>query len=190
MNISINISNAELSTNDKALIKECLGLQSAQDLNLAFTKICKTAFLEYCKMFKEKGLPTRADEVMQERLFFLLNHYYIDRLPSENEISTIFQLTPSQSKTLLRNSKSRYRTKIATSLNNSLKAIVHPAVLNNDTGKLEFVFLSSVLIEELNLIVSQKGPTLEQINKIKGKASKYECAEDTYDLLKAELGLP
>lgn len=190
MNITINISDAELSAADKTLIKECLGLNRNPDLAPALTKICKTSFLEYCKMFKEKGIPTRADEVMQERLFFLLNHYYMDRLPSENEISTIFQLTPSQSRTLLRNTKSRYRTKISISITNSLKTIIQGAALNDETDKYEFICLSSVMIEELNLIISQKGPTLEQIIKIKGKASKYECAEDTYDLLKTELGLP
>lgn len=189
MNITINIPDAELSAGDKNLIKECLSLSSNPELTAALTKICKTAFLEYCKMFKEKGIPTRADEVMQERLFFLLNHYYMDRLPSENEISTIFQLTPSQSRTLLRNTKSRYRTKITGFITNSLKAIIQPATKNNENDKYEFVCLSTVMIEELNLIISQKGPALEQINKIKGKSSKYECSEDTYDLLKAELGI-
>ena len=190
MNITINISVAELSASDKTLIKECLSLTTNPELSDALTKICKTAFLEYCKMFKEKGIPTRADEVTQERLFFLLNHYYMDRLPSENEISTIFQLTPSQSRTLLRNTKSRYRTKIASFITNSLKAIIQSAAINSETEKYEFVCLSGVMIEELNLIISQKGPTLEQIVKIKGKSSKYECSEDTYDLLKTELGLP
>jgi hypothetical protein len=189
MNITITISDTELSANDKALIKDCLALTTNPELATALTKICKTSFLEYCKMFKEKGIPTRADEVMQERLFFLLNNYYMDRLPSENEISTIFQLTPSQSRTLLRNTKSRYRTKISIFINNSLKTILQSAAMNDETSRYEFVCLSSVMIEELNLIISQKGPTLEQINKIKGKSSKYECAEDTYDLLKAELGL-
>jgi len=190
MIITITISDAELSTSDKSLIKDCLSLSTNAELSSGLAKICKTAFLEYCKMFKEKGIPTRADEVTQERLFFLLNHYYMDRLPSENEVSTIFQLTPSQSKTLLRNTKSRYRTKIASFITNSLKSIIQSAALNNETDKYEFVCLSSVLIEELNLIISQKGPALEQIVKIKGKSSKYECSEDTFDLLKTELGLP
>jgi hypothetical protein len=190
MTITIDISDIELTATEQALVMECLGLQNPERLSEALTKICKASFLEYCKMFKEKGLPTRADEVMQERLFFLLSHYYDNRLPSESEISTIFQLTPSQSRTLLRNTKSRYRTKISKFINNSLKTVVESAVKNNQTNKFEFVCLSNILIEELNLIVSQKGPELEQISKIKGMASKFECSEDTYDLFKSELGIP
>lgn len=187
MDITITISNDELSASDKTLIKECLGLTIAPELNAALTKLTKAAFMEYMKMFKEKGLPTRADEVQQERLFFLLTHYFQIRLPSENELSSIFQLTQSQSKTLLRNTKSRYRTKISNFINNTLLETLNSATQENAGDPYEFVCTSPTTVEELNLIISQKGPTLEPIQKIRGLASKYSCAVDTYNLLQEEL---
>jgi hypothetical protein len=186
MDINITISNSELSDADKTLIQECLGLDP-NHVNEALEKLCKTAFMEYVKMFKEKGLPTRADEVQQERLFFLLNYFFENRLPSENEISSIFQLTPSQSKTLLRNTKSRYRTKINTYIKNTLLTTLNLAVQSNPNGDYEFVCTSPTTVEELNSIISQKGPELQPIEKIRGLASKYTCAVDTYSLLQAEL---
>ncbi|MCZ7609664.1 MAG: hypothetical protein M5U17_05810 [Ignavibacterium sp.] len=187
MDITITISNAELSAADKTLIKECLGLTTDPQLNAALKKLSKTAFMEYVKMFKEKGLPTRADEVQQERLFFLLNYYFENRLPGENEISSIFQLTPSQSKTLLRNTKSRYRTKISNFINNTLLETLNSATQPIAGQQYEFVCTSPSTVEELNSIVSQKGPTLQPIEKIRGLASKYSCAVDTYNLLQTEL---
>jgi len=187
MDITITISDDELSLADKSLIKECLGLTTDQQLTDALIKLSKTAFMEYVKMFKEKGLPTRADEVQQERLFFLLNHYYENRIPSENEISSIFQLTPSQSKTLLRNTKSRYRTKISTYIKNTLLTTLKSAIQVSPTDPYEFVCTSPTTVEEMNLIVSQKGPTLQPIEKIRGIASKYTCAIDTFNLLIIEL---
>ncbi|MCH7410684.1 hypothetical protein MM239_14850 [Belliella sp. DSM 111904] len=187
MDITINISNDELSASDKNLIKECLGLNTAAELNKALTNLTKAAFMEYMKMLKEKGLPTRADEVQQERLFFLLTHYFQNRLPSENELSSIFQLTQSQSKTLLRNTKSRYRTKISNFIKNTLFVTLNSATQENPGDSYEFVCTSPTTVEELNLIISQKGPTLEPIQKIRGLASKYSCAVDTYNLLKQEL---
>lgn len=187
MDITITISDTELSGADKALIKECLRLDTEAQLSAALIMLAKTAFMEYVKMFKEKGLPTRADEVQQERLFFLLNHYYTNRIPSENEISSIFQLTPSQSKTLLRNTKSRYRTKISTFIKSTLLTALNSATQASRTDPYEFVCTSPTTVEEMNLIVSQKGPTLHPIEKIRGIASKYTCAIDTYNLLQAEL---
>ena len=187
MDITITITDLELSEIDKKLITECLGL-SPGDLESGLKKICKTSFMEYCKMFKEKGIPTRADEVMQERLFYLLQYYYESHLPSENEISTIFQLTPSQSKTLLRNTKSRYRTKIASFIKNSLTEVIKQATLNNDTGQYYFICDSNILIEELNMMIGQeKKIAYELITRTKGTAIKYECSKDTYDLLKQKL---
>lgn len=187
MNITISIGDPELSAADKTLIKECLDLTTDIQLETALTKLSKTAFMEYIKMFKEKGLPTRADEVQQERLFFLLNFYFENRLPSESEISSIFQLTPSQSKTLLRNTKSRYRTKISNYINNTLLQALNSAPQPEAGQPYEFVCTSPTTVEELNSIVSQKGPTLEPIKKIRGLASKYTCAVDTYNLLQTEL---
>lgn len=186
MDITITITDAELSNADKTLIQECLGLPNNLVTD-ALTKLSKTAFMEYVKMFKEKGLPTRADEIQQERLFFLLNYFFENRLPSENEISSIFQLTPSQSKTLLKNTKSRYRTKISTFIKNTLLERLNSANQPNPGGNYEFICTSPTTVEELNLVVSQKGPELKPIEKIKGISSKYSCAVDTYLLLQNEL---
>ncbi|SEO79184.1 hypothetical protein SAMN05444671_1411 [Flavobacterium sp. CF108] len=187
MNITINLTTADLSVADKTLIKECLGLATDPEVDNALTKITKAAFMEYVKMFKEKGLPTRADEVQQERLFFLLLYYFENILPSENELSSIFQLTQSQSKTLLRNTKSRYRTKISSFIKNTLLETINSATQISPTDPYEFVCTSPTTVEELNLIISQKGPTLEPVNKIRGISSKYTCAIDTYNLLQQEL---
>lgn len=187
MEIKIKISNEELNEADKNLIIECLGLKSDSQLIDALAKLTKASFMEYLKMFKEKGLPTRADEVQQERLFFLLMHYYNNRLPTENELSSIFQLTQSQSKMLLRNTKSRYRTKILNFINNTLLETLKSAKQKNPMSPYEFICTSPTTVEELNLIISQRGPTLEPIHKIRGIASKYVCAIDTYKLLISEL---
>lgn len=185
MKISFELNETEFSAEDQRLLNECLKNDSGVAPSKYIEKIAKTAFCEYCKMFKEKGLPTRADEVQQERLFFLLKHYYIDHLPTEAEISSIFQLTHSQSATLLRNTLSRNRIKINDFIENTLKKIITEGKKLND--RLEFIIYSRVVVEELNLIVSQKGPGLEQIKKIKDTASKYSCPVDTYNLLKQEL---
>jgi len=183
MEITITISEDEISALDRQLVKDSL---SVDDMDLAFTKICKSAFMEYMKMFKEKGIPSRADEVKQERLFFMLNYYYINRVPSENEISTIFQLTATQSRSLLRNTKSKYRTKINGFIKSTLLTTLNSA-RQNDNGDYDFVCTSQSNIEDLNQIVAQKGPELKSIEKIKGLANKYTCAIDTYNLLIHEL---
>lgn len=45
------------------------------------------------------GLPSRADEFA--RLLFLIEHYFESEISSEEKVSEFFQLTPSQSKSII-----------------------------------------------------------------------------------------
>jgi len=133
-------------------------------------------------MFNEKGLPTRADEVLQERLFFLITNYYDNFLPKESEISSIFQLTHSQSKTLLKNVRSRHRTKIYQQIKYSLCNIVEWAEPEGE-NEYKMIITSDNLKEELNLIIAQKGPRLKKLIAVKNSAGEYSFPTDTYNLL-------
>jgi hypothetical protein len=186
--LEFDLDNSEFGTEEERIIAECLNVKK-EDINIVLSKIAKTAFMEYVKMFKEKGLPTRADEVMQERLYFLLAFYFKDRLPLENEISSIFQLTKTQSATLLRNTIFKYRIRIQDYIINTIQNVLKSAKKNEDTNQYEMVIQSRIILEELNNIISQQGPTLVQINKKKGIASLYLCPEDTYKLLLKTVGL-
>ncbi len=187
MNVSLTLSAQEFSTADKQLLKHCLSITSDADFAAAMKKLCKAATMEYIKMFKQRGLPTRADEVQQERLYFLLKHYFDQVVPCEREVSAIFQLTPAQSKTLLRNTKVKYRADLDAAIKNTLLAVLNSSVLNAQTGEREFVCYSPNTIEDLNMIVAEKGPAHEVITKMRGLASKYSCPVDTYNLLHQEL---
>ncbi len=183
MDITININDNELSEDDKLVIKDCLGLGDEDNLDEHLNRLAKASFIEYIKMFKEKGLPTRADEVQQERLFFLLLHYFMNRVPFEHEISSIFQITQIQSRTLLRNTNSRFRTKIAQFIRNTIRTVLRTAVLNGDGDRYELEITSSVIKDEINTYLSQRNAHLFPLTKKRGYLAVYECPEDTYNFL-------
>ena len=187
MTITFELNDNEFTDSEKRTIRDALSIGQSE-LENDLKKIAKTAFMEYKKMFNEKGLPTRADEVLQERLFFLIINYYDHFLPKESEISSIFQLTHSQSKTLLKNVRSRYRTKIYQQINHSLRHIVEGAEPEGE-NEYKMIITSDNLLEELNLLIAQKGPRLKKLMAVRNSAGEYSCPIDTYDLLCRELGL-
>jgi hypothetical protein len=189
MNISFNLSDADFGAEERQLVREALGLASAAELAAAMPRLCKAAAIEYITMFVEKGMPSRADEVRQDRLYSLLAHYYQTRLPPDAEVSSIFQIPTSQSRTLLRNTRSRYRTKLGAQVDQSAKALVASARRNQDSEQWEMLIDTEVLAEELNLVISRKGPTLKPIQRKKNSAGQFEAEEDTYNLLKAHYGI-
>lgn len=187
MEIKYDITESELTNDDKDLIKGCFKIDDTE-LNNTLQKISKAAFMEYLKMIKDKGIPTRADEVMQERLYFLLIYFFENKIPSENELCSIFHLTSSQSKTLLRNIKSKYSTKIKSFIEKTQKEIVKSAKQKEDYNW-SFICQSSLVIEELNMIINQKEPRFISIKKEKGTLCAYYCDNDSYELLKKELSI-
>jgi hypothetical protein len=189
MDVTISLTPQDFDQAQRKLVREALGLKNDAELATAMKRLCKAAALEYINMFVEKGMSSRADEIRQDRLFFLISHYYQSRIPPESEVSSIFQLTSSQSRTLLRNTRSRYRTKISSQVNASAKAVVAAANKNTDTGRWEMLIDSEVILEELNLVIGKKGPTLKTVRLKQGSAGQYEAEEDTYNLLKVEYGI-
>ena len=183
MDITINIAEEDISTEDASLIRNCLSINTNEEYVEAIRRLLKTSIMEYKKMFKEKGLPTRADEVLQDRLFFLITFYYVNRLPNESEISSIFQLSSTQSKTLLKNTISRYRTRVTEQIRNTIYEVVRQGNRDEVKSQATMVIFSDNVLEQLNLIVSQYQPHFDKIARVRGSAGEYKCSLDTYNFL-------
>lgn len=186
MEIKFVIEEQYFDQEQKELIQKTLRLNDDQ-LSNALNKVGKAAFSEYMTMLIEGGMPNRADEAKQGRLLFLIQNYFENVLPSESQISTMFQLTQSQSKTLLKNTVSRYRHKLDNVLHKTMRNIINIAEHSGD--KYLIVIDSDIVKDELNMLIIQNEPKFRPITKRKSSASQYEISEDSYELLCRELGL-
>ncbi len=190
MEIKIQLNPDELNDVEKEIIRKSLGIETDAQFRESVSRLCKTALLEYKSMLTEKGMPNRISDVKEDRLFLLIKYFFINRMPSETEVSSFFHLTIPQSKTLIRNMKSRYSTKLSQDIiRTTLKDAVRNAGMNPDTNKLEFVLDSDVFLEDLNQIISKKGPKLSPIKRKANSSAQCEISEDTYELIKTELGI-
>ena len=186
MEIRFEIDDQEFEQEQKDLIMKTLKINDA-DIPQAINKIAKASLTEYLTMLVEGGMPNRADEAKQDRLLYLIQEYFGDALPTESQISTIFQLTQSQSKTLLKNTVSRFRHKLDDTLKSTMKSVIESAEFSNNTYLV--VINSDVVRDELNMLITQNEPTFKPITKRKGSAGQYEISEDSHALLCRELGI-
>lgn len=177
MEITISIPASILSTEEKERLFQTLGLQNDSELE----GVILAAFCEYKDMLLGNGLSTRADEIKQHRLYHLIKNFFVGHIPTEMEVARMFQLTESESKSLIKNVRTRFRYKLQAELNTSLKAALEEFAITND--KYEAVVSSDNILEELNVIVAQKDATLEPIKKVRDSSKKYSMPEDTYNAL-------
>lgn len=186
MKVDFSLERTEFTDDEVEHFIKNLGIDKGS-LTQAISDIAKTAFMEYKEMICNTGIADKAEEVRQKRLEFLVKYYYKNRLPKESEIQTTFQLSSTASKTLLKNTRSKKRTGLEEQINNSVKVVLQGAKLVKDKYRIEIK--SNNVLQELNEVISEKGPGLYKVQAVRGIASLYECPKETMDLLKSEYGL-
>lgn len=132
-------------------------------------------------MILGKQLPTRANEIHERRLFHLIKHYFKGRLPSEAEVSALFQITHTSSRTLMRNVRTKFKYELEEAVKFTARETLRNASMKQ--GDYRVVIQSENILEELQQIVSTNAPELEQIKRLRGSAGIYVVPEDTFELL-------
>lgn len=188
LTMEITIGLDELITeSDKATLARVLDCQVGNGLEEALTKIGRAAVSEYVEMLLGKSLPTRAREMHERRLYHLLKQYFVGRLPTEAEIARMLQLTETQSRTLLRHTKTKFKFELEHALNATIKLTLSAAERRGSGYRV--VIQSDAILEELRNVVSTKGPRLDQVAKVKNSACLYDIPEDTFNLLLNHYGV-
>lgn len=186
MEITTNLDDF-ISEDEKKILKGVLDCTDDEDLIRALTGVAKAAINEYLEMILGKQIPTRANEMQERRLYHLLKCYFVGRIPSEAEVSSIFQLTESSSRSLIRNVKTKFKF----NLEEELKATMKNVLLTARVVRENYIVVinSESILEELKNIVSTKAAHLNQISKVKNSAGVYNIPEDTFVVLCQNYGV-
>ena len=183
--MNIEISHDVINDEEYAKLKTLFQSDTTEEFTASLHGIAISALVEYKEMLLGKGLPTRADEIKQHRLFHLVKHYFKGVIPTEVEVSKMFQLTESESRALIRNVRTRFRYQLEHEIMTTLQQTIRAAELEGDVY--QAVIQSDNVLEELNRLISTHAPQLDPITKVRNSARKYQISEDTFDLLKEVL---
>lgn len=181
--------SAVFSDADKAELQEVLGVQDDDALEEALQRIALASLAEYREMLLAGGAPSRADEVLEHRLYFLIKYYFGGRIPSEPEVSRAFHETLSKSRTLIRNVLTRYSRELDEELTTTLVTLVNAAQQETEDGHWRVVIQSDNALERLNQIIAAEAPTLDPVRKVPNSARTYRIHPDSFNVLRAHLGV-
>ena len=200
MNMTFQYDN--IIDNDKEeILREIFTLEENQNIEELLNDIAKASFTEYIKMLSGSGMPNRADESKQIRLYYLIQEHY-NIIPDDLNISSLFQITITQSKTLIKNTVSRYRVKlknnilltIMTLLENKYKEIEEEYNNREDnsleindfireqygsSGKISFILKSEFIKLDISSEISKIDPSLELFEKQKNSMYTYSLNVDS-----------
>jgi hypothetical protein len=145
--------------------------------------IARAALAEYLLLVTGERNPSTVRDLRELRLRLLACHLP-EHLPSDEQIAEIFQLTPTQARTLVSGTRARYRQELEDMLNEAAKVALKSAEkVNTDTVRIE---ASASLAAYLRETVRSAAPPTKRTDA----SRQYDLVRVTVEELCGVLGLP
>jgi hypothetical protein len=173
-------------------LKTLFGAEDDARFRDALNQVVLAALDEYRDMFLGMGLPSRASEIREFRLYYLIKRFFGGKIPDELEVARMFQLPHARARNLILYVLTRFRFNLSAEILDTLHDIIEGAEhLKEDGGEEYRVFIGSEnMVDELNrIITSSGGYRYNQLTKMRGESNKYSIPVDSYDVIANYLGL-
>lgn len=181
--------NVDLNDGDLELLKKILHCENENQLVVKMSKLAHTSFEEIIKMIIGQKVFTRGKDILEYRLFNLVKFFFDGKIPKEQQICDFFQVTATESRSLIRSVISKYQYELKDAIFLSLKEQIQAA--NFDSNSIDHVISihSLFVVDELNKILGSIDSELQKIEKKSGTISTYIIKPASYDRLCNYFGL-
>lgn len=189
MPLQIKIPDNFFNNDEKIKLMTLLKVDTDEAFVNALCKVILAALDEYRDMFLGMGLPSRADEIREYRLYYLIKRYFDGRIPDELEVSSMFQLPESRSKNLILYVLTRFHYDLREEILNTLREIINGAELNHEGLEYRVFIQSKNMVEELDRIIGRGGVRYRKLTKARNESNMYLIALDSYEIIRKNLGM-
>lgn len=180
MRITIDM---DISASDQKALMTALGCKAA-DLEANLGRHAKAALREYIECYLGRRAFSRGSDILEHRLVLLVHHAFEDKIPDDACVSRLFQTTLSASRTLIRNSLSKYRFQLEAAANASAKLLLEKVTwAGAGTSTYHTKAAAPNIIEVLNQRLVAEEPTLKVIARVPDSAGTYAINQYSYDKL-------
>jgi hypothetical protein len=181
-------TNIEL---DAAEREELVNILGGTDANLEQTlAVYATAALgEYIAMFRGQKVLKRGSDFLEFRLFLLISHAFGGEIPDEQRVSSLFQTSATESRSLIRAVMSKYQYQMRGFVEQTLKKLLAKAECEEKGAPHSLVVHSQNLVDELNRILAGIDGNLPSVTKKKGSVATYEISSSSFEKLREKFDL-
>ncbi len=179
MDIPIRV---DLSREEKEELASILGC-SAEELVQQLSRFGVAALREYVTMILGQKVFRRGADILDYRLFLLIEEALEGQIPNEQIVSNLFQTTTTESRSIIRSVMSKYQYQLRTAIERSIKIVLESAKKNDEEGQYVVVVNSFNLIAEMNSVVAEIDGNLPPIVKKHGGISTYLIQPSSYTRL-------
>ncbi len=181
--ITLNLTSAE-----EAEIAAILGC-SDMDLNNRLTACSNASINEYLAMFRGQKVFKRGSDMLEYRLLLLIETTFQGVIPNERTVSSLFQTTLTESRSLIRSVISKYQYQLRTHIERTLRASLTAATRQNNAQDYTVIINSHNVVGEFNKALADIDGSLSPVTKKKGSVSTFEISPSSYNRLCAKFSI-
>lgn len=185
MNLTTTVN---FTPEEEAEIAAILGC-SAANLSGKLNSYVHASFKEYLTMIRGQKVFKRGSDMLEYRLFLLIESAFDGMVPDERTVSSLFQTTLTESRSLIRAVISKYQYQLRTYIDATLQQILNAANRLNATHDYTVVINSQNTVDELNKALADLDGSLTPVTKKRGSVSTYEIAPSSYNRLCAKFNV-
>ncbi len=154
------------------------------DIDELFRRLLYASEEEYSSQLLNDGRISTINEMYQYRLFLYVKHIFDWKIPSEFEVSQIFNIPNTAASTLIKNMKSRYQFQLVQSFKDTLNTILDEIDLANPDeidgeNYYKVNIRSRQLVREINELIAILDPSLEGLKRYNNISTYFKIAEQT-----------
>ena len=178
-----------ISESAESLLRETLG--QPEDLTACLQGHFQAACQEYLAMYCGERVFRRSSDLLDYRLFLLVQHAFGHRLPDEHTVSRLFQMTASESRALLRSLLAKYQTQLKMVLQQTVRELLAQAQPHPSGADLGFHLRISnqAMVNELNQQLAAADGTVAPVQKLRGAVNTYHLDPAALAILRKNAGL-
>lgn len=177
-----------LTSSDEAEIAAILGCLPTR-LNLKLNEYAAASVKEYLTMIRGQKVLKRGSDMLEYRLFLLIESAFDGKIPDESAVSSLFQTTTTESRVLIRAVISKYQYQLRSHIDATIAAALLSANRTNNSEPYSVVINSQNVVDELNRALADIDGNLASVSKRRGSVSTYEIAASSYTRLCTRLAV-
>lgn len=171
-----------LTAAEEAEISAILGCD-VPDLNTRLNSCLAASIQEYLAMFRGQKVFKRGSDLLEYRLLLLIETAFNGAIPDERTVSSLFQTTLTESRSLIRSVISKYQYQLKSHIERTLSSSLMAANRQNNTQDYTVVINSQNVVDELNKALADIDGSLAPVGKKRGSVSTYEISPSSYNNL-------
>lgn len=177
-----------LTAAEEAEVSAILGCDVA-DLNDRLNLCLGASIQEYLAMFRGQKVFKRGSDLLEYRLLLLIETAFNGVIPDERTVSSLFQTTLTESRSLIRSVISKYQYQLKPHVERTLSSSLTTANRQDNTQDYTVVINSQNVVDELNKALADIDGNLSSVSKKRGSVSTYEISPSSYNRLCAKFNV-